>query len=140
MIFDKIGSSYAEEAMRKQPVYLISTLNSHRAVKGALYLYLWIWTEMECLCSMNDNNEILKCPWKKITQEFQVENSCEASNVKKIQYERSRSQMKICRHKRNMISLIHMRPKSKLLWNWVWHIDVYNCSDPTFIIILIGIF
>ena len=36
-IFDKIGNSLSEEAMRKQPVYL-STLNSDRAATGTLYL------------------------------------------------------------------------------------------------------
>ena len=64
MIFDKIGSSQAEEAMRKQPVYLISTLNSHKTVKGALYFTI-------CTCGYeqkwnvpvprNENNEFLKC-------------------------------------------------------------------------------
>ena len=47
--------------MRKQPVYLICTLNSHRTVKGALYLYLWIWTEMKCLPLCTDLRSEYEC-------------------------------------------------------------------------------
>ena len=55
--------------MRKQPVYLISTLNSHRTVKGALYFYLWIWKEMEC---NEDDVKVREMKWRTWNNGFTI--------------------------------------------------------------------